>query len=47
MGAGGRPVARADDLHAVLDGGDGPLTLSIVRGVEEIEVAVTFDGGAG
>ncbi len=42
--AGGRPITTADDLHEVLDtlGHDQTLRLQLVRGVEELEVQVTF-----
>jgi putative serine protease PepD len=50
--ANGRPVTSSDDLFAVLDGlaaGSGPaapgrasLSLRIVRGVDRLDVAVTF-----
>lgn len=42
--AGGRSVVRIDDLHAVLDGWDGPsLELRLVRGTDELAVRVTFN----
>jgi len=42
--AGGVPVTGVDDLHAVVDGlGDGEsLSLSVVRGAEDLTVSVTF-----
>ncbi len=42
VAAAGRSVSSADDLHAALDeaGPDGSVTLSVVRGEEEREVAV-------
>jgi serine protease Do len=42
VGAGGREVTSADDLHAALDeaGSDGTVTVTVVRGEEEREVAV-------
>ena len=42
--AGDRPLTSADDLYEVLDGlGEGStLTLTVVRGAEELTVAVTF-----
>jgi serine protease Do len=42
--AGDRPLTGADDLYEVLDGlGEGDtLTLTVVRGAEELTVAVTF-----
>ncbi|MDQ4097738.1 MAG: PDZ domain-containing protein, partial [Actinomycetota bacterium] len=44
--AGGRAVARLDDLYAALDGlGDEEsLALGIVRGAEELSLSVTFGG---
>ncbi|MGH9040484.1 MAG: S1C family serine protease [Acidimicrobiia bacterium] len=42
VGAGGRAVTRAEELHADLDSGQEPLVLSVVRGAEELEVTVTF-----
>ena len=38
-----RPLASPDDLHEVLDTGTGALELTLVRGVEEITVQVTFE----
>lgn len=55
VGAGGRPLVTVDDLHDALDGaldggaaggatsGRGELRLAVARGVEELEVVVTFD----
>lgn len=43
VAAGGRPVVRAGELHAALDAGAGPLTLSVLRGAEEFEITVEFD----
>jgi S1-C subfamily serine protease len=40
--AGGQAVAGIDDLHAALEGAGDTLVLSLVRGVEELEVTVTF-----
>ena len=42
--AGDHPLASADDLYEVLDGlgGGDTLTLTVVRGAEELTVAVTF-----
>lgn len=45
VGAGGRPVRSTDDLHAALDGAGPSLSLSLVRGVEELDVVVDFEGG--
>jgi serine protease Do len=46
--AGGNPVTSVDDLHAALDGlaDDATLRLGVVRGAEELSVAVTFGPGA-
>ena len=41
VAVGGAPITSADDLFDAL-AGSGALTLSIVRGVEELEV-VAFD----
>ena len=46
VAAGGSPVGSVDDLHEALDAvpaGD-PLVLQVVRGAEELEVEVAFDG---
>jgi len=45
VGAGGTPVAQPDDLLEAIDDGSEPLTLSIVRGEQELELAVTFTRG--
>jgi serine protease Do len=42
VNAGGRSLRSIDDLHEVLDGGDGTLALGVLRGVDELAVAVTF-----
>jgi S1-C subfamily serine protease len=42
VAAGGAPVASADDLFDVLDRAEDPLTLRVVRGADEREVAVHF-----
>jgi serine protease Do len=42
--AGGQAVAGVDDLHAALEAAGDTLVLSLVRGVEELEVTVTFGG---
>ena len=53
VGARGQDVGHADDLHEALDALEqGALTLRVVRGTEELDVAVTFpdadaDAGAG
>ena len=46
--AAGNPVTSVDDLHTALDGlaDDATLTLAVVRGAEELSVAVTFGPGA-
>jgi hypothetical protein len=53
VAAGDRPLATVDDLHAVLDSfvgggatGVGSLVLRVVRGVDELDVAVSFGQGA-
>ena len=43
VGAGDGPVERLDDLHAAVDGADGDLELTVVRGTEEREVRVELD----
>lgn len=41
VAAAGRPVDGVDVLHAALDAaGDGPLALTLVRGVDELEVTI-------
>lgn len=47
--AGGRPLASPDDLFEVLGAlADGEaLSLRVVRGVDELEVRITFDEAAG
>jgi serine protease Do len=40
VGAAGSPVTSADDLYAALDQGPETLTLRVVRGAEERDVAV-------
>src|SRR5918994_7157840 len=42
VAAGGRPLASFDDLFDALEGADGTLTLTVVRGTEEREVAAHF-----
>ncbi|MGH8896043.1 MAG: PDZ domain-containing protein, partial [Egibacteraceae bacterium] len=46
--AGGRPVTGGDELHELLDGleGGASLALRLVRGADELDVAVTFTGAA-
>ena len=48
VAAGDRPVAGVDDLHAALDGlgPDDALSLTVVRGVEEMSLSVRFGAGA-
>jgi serine protease Do len=43
VAAGGAPLDGIDALYAALDGApaDAPLTLRVVRGAEELELAVT------
>ena len=45
VAAAGQPVGSIDDLLAAVDGGgaEGILSLSVVRGVEELDVTVAFD----
>lgn len=47
--ANGADLRTPDDLFAALDAlaADAPLTLSVVRGVEELDVEVRFDAPAG
>ena len=47
--ANGRDLRTPDDLFAVLDalGDDEALSLHVVRGVEELDVAVRFDAAGG
>jgi len=47
--ANGRDLRTPDDLFAVLDalGDDEALSLHVVRGVEELDVAVRFDANGG
>jgi serine protease Do len=44
VGAGGRPIASVEDLHAVLGAHDTttPLELAVVRGAEALELTVRF-----
>lgn len=46
--AGDRELGSPDDLYDALDAGPGsePLALTVVRGVEELVVAVSFEPGA-
>lgn len=46
--ASGRPVGRIDDLYSALDSvADGDvLALRVVRGADEVEITVSFDGTA-
>ncbi|MHB8464815.1 MAG: S1C family serine protease [Acidimicrobiales bacterium] len=45
VAAGGQPLASHDDLFTALEsvGPPGTLTLTVVRGTDEVEVTVTFD----
>lgn len=47
VAAGGRDIARVDDLHDVLAGHapDAPLPLRVVRGTDEVELEVAPHGG--
>ncbi len=47
VSANGAPVAAPDDLFAALDAleGSAPLTVVVVRGVEEVTVEVRFSDG--
>jgi S1-C subfamily serine protease len=49
VAAGDRPLASPDDLYDVLDALEAgqDLTLTVVRGVEELTVTVTFGGEDG
>lgn len=44
--AGGAAITTPDDLHDALDsiGADGRLVIGVVRGADELEVTVQFDG---
>ena len=42
VAAGGRPVTGFDDLFDALEVEGGTLTLTVVRGTEERDVAVTL-----
>jgi serine protease Do len=44
VAANGLPLASSDDLYEVLDGLEpgSALTLTVVRGIEELTMAVTF-----
>ncbi len=42
VAAGGTPLTAIDDLFEVLDRGDASVTLRVVRGAEERDVAVTY-----
>ena len=47
--AGGRPLLELEDLYVALEqvGPQGTLALAVVRGLDELEVAVAFGGDAG
>lgn len=49
VASGNRPLADLDDLWAALDqvGADAGLSLTVVRGIDEIDVSVRFTGDAG
>jgi serine protease Do len=42
VAAGGQPLTNADELYDALDGAGESLLLSVVRGVEELTVTVSF-----
>jgi serine protease Do len=42
VAVGGRQLDTADDLFEILDGAADTITLTVVRGAEELAVAVTF-----
>lgn len=44
VAAAGRPVEDVDTLYGALDGAGATLALSVVRGTEESELTVAFDG---
>lgn len=46
VAAGGRPLADLDELYTALDGVDqgDTLALSVVRGMDDVELVVRFDG---
>ncbi|MBW3664377.1 MAG: S1C family serine protease [Actinobacteria bacterium] len=44
VGAGGRDVGSSDDLFALLDDAPRELSLTLVRGDEEVELTVTLGG---
>jgi serine protease Do len=44
VGAAGGPVEDVDALYAALDGAGATLALSVVRGTEETDLTVAFDG---
>ena len=48
VAAGGRAVDGIDALHAALDApqAEGTLAVTVVRGTDEHELAVSFDGAA-
>ena len=43
VGAAGRPLASVDDLFDALDAAEGAVSLGVVRGSEERDVAVTLE----
>ena len=44
VAAAGRPVEGVDTLYGALDGAGATLALAVVRGTEESELTVAFDG---
>jgi S1-C subfamily serine protease len=44
VSAGGQPLAGVDDLFDALDAASDTLTLGVVRGTDEREVAVALGG---
>jgi serine protease Do len=44
--AGGRDIGSSDDLFALLDDEPGTLTLTVVRGDDEVELEVTLGGAS-
>ena len=44
VAAAGQPVADVDALYGALDAAGATLAVTVVRGTEESELTVTFDG---
>jgi S1-C subfamily serine protease len=44
VASGDRPVEDVDALYGALDGAGATLPLTVVRGTEETELTVAFDG---